>query len=134
MRPNWIQWAERINPQQWRLTAASVAAAIRAGARLTELTAVLTARLHGAIPPLLGVALRNWAGRPVTVEVVGVTVLRCEQPETLAAIKASKVLKPYIRGELAPDTLLVDTEQVAEFRAHLAWAGLKIEPRLGVER
>ena len=122
------QWAERIAPRQWRLTAARVAAAVRAGARLTDLMTLLTKRLHKAVPPLLGVALRNWAGRPAAVEVAGVTVLRCQHAETLAAIKASKTLGRYLRGELAPDVLLVDTAQVAEFEAHLAWAGLKIEP------
>ena len=40
----------------------------------------------------------------------------------------------YIRGELAPAVLLIDTAQVAEFEAHLAWAGLKIEPQLAVGR
>ena len=98
------------------------------------MTALLAAWLYGATPPLLGVALRNWAGRPVAVEVAGVTVLRCQHAETLAAIKASKTLRRYIRGELAPDVLLIDTAQVAEFEAHLVWAGLKIETRLGVER
>ncbi len=76
----------------------------------------------------------NWAGQPVAVEVAGVTVLRCQQPETLAALKASKTLQPYIRGELAADTLLVDTAQVAAFEAHLKWAGLRVEARLGVGR
>ena len=56
------------------------------------------------------------------------TVLRCEHAETLAAIKGSKTLRRYIRGELAPDVLLIDTAQLAEFEAHLAWAGLRIEP------
>ncbi len=95
------------------------------------MTALLAAWLYGATPPLLGVALRNWAGRPVAVEVAGVTVLRCEHAETLAAIKASKTLGRYIHGELAPDVLLIDTAQVAEFETHLAWAGLRIEPQLG---
>ena len=122
------QWAERIAPRQWGLTAARVAAAVRAGARLTDLTTFLAQRLHRALPPLLGVALRNWAGRPVAVAVAGVTVLRCEHAETLAAIKASKTLRRYIRGELAPDVLLIDTAQLAEFEAHLAWAGLRVDP------
>lgn len=128
------QWAERSAPRQWRLTAARVAASVRAGARMTDLMTLLTKRLHKALPPLLGVALRNWAGRPVAVEVAGITVLRCQHAETLAAIKASKTLGRYIRGELAPAVLLIDTAQVAEFEAQLAWAGLKIEPQLVVGR
>ena len=70
----------------------------------------------------------------MAVEVAGITVLRCQHAETLAAIKASKTLGRYIRGELAPAVLLIDTAQVAEFEAHLAWAGLKIEPQLAVGR
>jgi hypothetical protein len=94
----------------------------------------LTTRLRHAIPPLLDVALRNWAERPTTVEIASVAVLRCHIPETIAAIKKSQLLKPYILGELAPDTLLVDTRQLEALQAHLAWAGLTIEPQLNLKR
>jgi hypothetical protein len=50
-------------------------------------------------------------------------VLRCPHAEMLAR---------YIRGELEPNVLLVDTAQVAEFATHLTWAGLRIEPQLAV--
>lgn len=127
------QWAERVSHQQWRLTAERVAAGVRAGSRLDELFALLTMRLRKAIPPLLALALRNWAGKAIAVEIATVSILRCLQPEAIAAIKTSTRLKPYILGELSPDTLLVDTAQLAAFRDQLARAGLKIETHVGLD-
>ena len=119
-------WAERNADGTWRLTTASVARSVKAGTPLRALFRWLEERLTHPLPPLLGVALRAWAGEAANVEIETVTVLRCRQPAVLEAIRHSKKLQPYIRGTLAPDVLLVDTQSVKALQEHLAWAGLRI--------
>jgi len=38
-----------------------------------------------------------------------ITVLRCTRPVVFTAIANSPAFKPYLRGALAPDLLLVDS-------------------------
>ena len=120
------QWAERLPGNKWRLTRASVVAAIKAGGTLTQLMAMLKDRLLRPLPPLLAVALRAWAGKPAAVELSTVTALRCADPATLAAIAASPTFAPFLRGTLAPDVLLVDTRSLPALRERLEWAGLAV--------
>jgi hypothetical protein len=125
-------WAERKSPRTWQLTRASVSAAVKAGARVGELFRLLQERLTHPLPPLLGVALRAWAGETFDVEVATVAVLRCKQPAVFQAIVSSRKLRPYLRGQLAPDILLVDTQQVEALKEQLAWAGLQTLDELSV--
>lgn len=131
VRPQLNQWAE-VQPSGWRLTAASVAAAIKAGGTLTQLMALLKDRLVRPLPPLLGLALRAWAGKPAQLSLASVTLLRCPDPAVFAAIQGSPMLKPFLRAALAPDLLLVDTRSVAALRERLAWAGLAVSDTLDV--
>jgi hypothetical protein len=126
LRPQLDRWAERTSDTSWQLSAASVAAAIKAGATIRDLLRLLQDRLTHPLPPLLGVALRAWAGEQAAVALAHVVVLRCPQPEVFAAIAGSALLRPYLRGTLAPDVLLVDERHVAALRERLAWAGLTI--------
>jgi hypothetical protein len=43
-----------------------------------------------------------------------------------------QLLAPYLRGALAPDVLLVDSERLAALRERLAWAGLSVSETLDV--
>jgi hypothetical protein len=127
------RWAERRADGKWQLTAMSVAAAMRAGARVSDLFAFLRERLTHTLPPLLGVALRTWAGERLAVEVATVAVLRCPEPEVFEAVVKSPAFKPYLRGQLAPDALLVDAAQMEALREELAWAGLRVAEELIVK-
>ncbi len=118
------RWAERIAERTWRLTAASVASAVKAGTSIRTLFRQLEERLTRPVPPLLGVAMRAWAGDVHRVELATVTVLRCRLPAVFEAIARSEQLRPYIRGTLAPDLLLVDTQSIDALRERLAWAGI----------
>jgi hypothetical protein len=126
------QWAERMPDGTWRLTAASVSAAVRAGAPTGAVLTLLQERLTHALPPLLGVALQAWAGNRPYVELATVTVLRCPQPSVFDAIKGSELLGPYLRGALGPDVLLVDAQAVEALRAQLGWAGMVVGDKLPI--
>lgn len=128
------RWAEPRDGQGWQLTRESVAAGLQAGGTLPELLKLLADRLLGPLPPLLETALRAWAGEPATVGLADVTVLQCAQPAVFAAIVTSPKLRRFLRGELAPDLVVVDRGQLAAFQAHLRWAGLTISPGLTVKQ
>jgi hypothetical protein len=125
-------WAERIDASTWRLTTTSVVAGIKAGSPIEKLLALLRERLIHPLPSLLEVALRAWAGKAPSVALQTVTALRCTQREVFTALAGSELLAPYLRGVLAPDVLLVDTDQLAALRECLAWAGLSISDMLEV--
>ena len=122
------RWTETRPDGKWQLTARSVA-----GARLNELLTWLRERLAHPLPPLLEIALRAWAGESLQAELATVTMLRCPQPEVYAAIAKSQTFKPYLRGQIAPDALLVDQSQIAALQAQLAWVGLRVSDELRIE-
>jgi hypothetical protein len=128
------RWAERETDSTWRLTAGSVSAAIEAGARIGQLMNLLKERLTHRLPPLLAIALRAWAGSEFEVELASVTVLRCSQPELLAAIANTPQLKRCLLGFLGPEALAVSTQHLDALKAHLAWAGLEISPQLTIAK
>lgn len=133
LRPQLGRWAEPVDDTSWRLTADSVARAIRAGGTITGLLAWLRERLIHPPLPLLVLVLRSWAGKPPAVDLAAVVVLRCKHAESFAAIAGSALLAPYLRGVLAPDLLLVDSAQLPALRERLAWAGLAISDTLEVD-
>ena len=128
------RWAALLADQRWQLTQASVVAGLKVGGTLAELLKLLADRLIRPIPPLLEVALRAWAGEPSAVGLAGVTVLQCAQPAIFTAIVTSPKLRRFLRGELAPDLVVVDRTQLDAFQAHLRWAGLEISPELTVKQ
>ncbi len=128
------RWAAPIADQRWQLTQASVVAGLKAGGTLAELLKLLADRLTLPVPPLLEVAVRAWAGEPSAVGLAGVTVLQCAQPAIFTAIVTSPKLRRFLRGELAPDLVVVDRTQLDAFQAHLRWAGLEISPELTVKQ
>ena len=126
LQPQLDRWAERVGAGEWRLTAASVARTVKAKAPINELFELLRARLTRPLPPLLGVALRAWAGDHPKVELARITVLRCTRPVVFTAIVSSPAITPYLRGTLAPDLLLVDERYVKLLKQQLAWVGLNV--------
>ncbi len=128
LQPQLDRWAEaQPNGSSWQLSRASVTQALRNGATINQLIGLLQARLtRGALPPLLGVALRAWGGaarrragghrRAALHRPGGVRRDRRQRP--------AEALLPA--AELAPDLLLVEPRQVPALRERLAWAGLDI--------
>ncbi len=126
LQPQLNRWAEQTEAGAWQLTEASIARAAKAKAPIDELFELLRARLTLPLPPLLGVALRAWAGDRPKAELTRITVLRCTRPVVFTAIASSPAFTPYLRGTLAPDLLLVDERYVKRLREQLGWAGLDV--------
>ena len=57
----------------------------------------------------------------------------CARLAVSKAIVASEKTRPYLCGELAPDVLLVDSEQVALLKKEMTWAGLEVSDDLVIE-
>ena len=64
----------------------------------------------------------------------GITVLQCAQPAIFEAIVSSPKLRPFLRGELAPDLVVVDQAQLEALREQLRWAGLEVSAELTVKQ
>ncbi len=121
------KWAEGESDRMWKLTEASIAIAMKAKARLNELFNLLDERLVlRRLPRFLEIALQAWGRRKVEVELATVTILQCADLEVFQAIVSSKKLKPYIKGTLASNLLLVDQETLADFKKELAWAKIEV--------
>jgi hypothetical protein len=67
------------------------------------------------------------------VGLAAVTVLQCGQSAVFQAIVTSPRLRPYLRGVLAPDLVVVDRQQVGAFQEQLRWAGLQVTSELTVQ-
>jgi hypothetical protein len=124
------RWAERLSDRSWRLTQEKVQAAIKLGARVEELLNLLVTRATHPVPALIEVALIAWTRKLPAVEMAKVMVLRCTEPEVFEALANSEKFKPYWLGKLAPDVLLVDSEQIKALKKQLAWVGLNISDDL----
>jgi len=119
-------WAERKAAREWRLTADSVQAGLKAGYRLEQLLGWLNERLAKRIPALLELALRNWTVQPAQVELEPVAALYCSSLQVFQTLANSPKLKPYLKGQMPPYFLFVDPQQVGALRAQLEWAGFAI--------
>jgi hypothetical protein len=128
------RWAARRGAQWWQLTQDSVAAGVKAGLALAELLKLLADRLIHPVPRLLDVALHAWAGERSAINLTSITVLQCAQPAIFDAIVGSAKLRPFLRGELAPDLVVVDQSQLEALREQLRWAGLEVSAELTVKQ
>jgi hypothetical protein len=128
------RWAVPRGTRRWQLTQDSMTAAIKTGLALTELLKLLADRLIHPVPRLLDVALRAWAGERSAVNLAGITVLQCAQPAIFEAIVTSPKLRPFLRGELAPDLVMVDQSQLEALQEQLRWAGLEVSAELTVKQ
>ncbi len=120
------RWAKPVSAQQWQLTQASVAAAIKTGAVISDLYALLESRGIAPLPALLKLALRHWAGgkRAAPATIQPVTILRCADSKTFYTILGSEQLKPFLHGCLGEDAVLVDASAVDAVQQIIKWAGL----------
>lgn len=123
-------WAEpRPDPSQWRLTPTSMARAVRAGWSPRSLTVGLAQRALQPVPALLLVALRAWAGDrdlPRATALAVEPILHVADPDIAQAIAASTLLKPYLRGQLGPQTFLVHARAVSALQQQLTALGLSV--------
>jgi len=117
------RWAERVG-DHWKLTAASVGAAAQRGYRIDDFSREFDQRLTRAIPPVLTVALRAWAGAPAQTELGRISILRLADPNVAQALLASKRFSPLIRGQAGDHILLIERANLTKIRELLQWAGI----------
>ena len=127
------QWMEKGANKTWALTQASVAKAAKAGNKASDILDFLEARRTDELPPLLKVALTAWAGRPPTLEMAEVIVLRCTNWEVFDAIARSEVLRSRFVARLSPDLLLVDRSQLKKLKQDLEWLGIQPLEQLRID-
>lgn len=125
------QWAEPVS-DGWQLTAESIATALRSGKRLADLLNLLTSRSKKSIPKLLRVALHTWSGENLNVELDGVLLLRCRDDEVFQALAASQQLRPYLKGRLDRNILLINKEDFEKVTNILHWARIQIADQIEV--
>jgi len=126
------QWAEPTADDSWQLTRESVTNAIKPGRKISELLNLLNLRLKPALPPLLELALRSWAGAAYPVELESVIVLRCPQEQVFKVILTSPLMTAFLKGFIYPDLLFIDPEQLETLRHRLIWLGWKISAHLQI--
>ena len=126
------QWADPADDDRWQLTRESVSKALKPGRKISELLNLLNLRLKPALPPLLELALRSWAGAIYPVELESVILLRCPQEQVFKIIINSSLMTAFLKGYIYPDLLFVDPEQLEALRHWLDWLGWKISDRLQI--
>ncbi|MCZ6681453.1 MAG: helicase-associated domain-containing protein [Candidatus Poribacteria bacterium] len=126
VEPTLDRWAERKSNGGWLLTQASVQAGLDAKHAVDELFDFLGERLTHRIPLLLSIALQAFSGEKFDVNIESVTVLSCPIPKVFLAITRSRTLKPYLKGQLGSNLVVVETGKVQLLRAQLEWLGLQI--------
>ena len=133
LEPQLQRWMEKGLDKTWSLTQASVARAAQAGNKASDILDFLEARRTDELPPLLKVALTAWVGRPPTLEMAEIIVLRCTNWEVFDAIARSEVLRSRFVARLSPDLLLVDRSQLKKLKKDLEWLGIQPLEQLRVD-
>ncbi|MFZ6030778.1 MAG: helicase-associated domain-containing protein [Chloroflexota bacterium] len=128
------RWAERTSDKSWQLTPSSIHQALSSSQKADQLIRLLSERLSHNLPRLLELAVRSWSGLiDYDVELAQVTVLHCANPFVFEAISTSKTFKPYFKGLIFPDILLIDNTQLEAFKKELDWLQLQVSEDLTVQ-
>jgi hypothetical protein len=120
-------WATPVKPLVWKLNPGN-----SAPRQSGDLVGFLKSRSLNPPPPFLLTTVNAWNGDAPRLQLASVTVLRCANPETMNAIIRSDRLKPCIAGILAPQLLVIHTEQLDAFIHILQWAQFQIDPDLTI--
>ena len=126
------QWAVSVSASEWQLTAESVSTQLKIGRKITELFGLLRDRSVHSPPPLLEIALHSWAGKTYQVELDSVVLLLCPQEQLFSAISTSPTIKPFLKGYLPPNLLLVDVNHLESLRLQLNWLGCFVSDQLRI--
>lgn len=94
----------------WRLSPRSVHAAQELGITAEQIVGWLTVHTGAAVPPVLALAIRNWAGGRAKVFLDRVVLLQVNDSTSFAALNQSERLRSHIKGVLAPGTFVVTDE------------------------
>ncbi len=109
----------------WQITAQSVGRARLGGMTIEQILGWLGDHVKGRIPPLLEVAVRNWAS-PQGVQLRQVQVLRMVQSHAQQALLHSPTFRPHLAGQIAPGWFLIHDDHLSEVRDLLETLGFAI--------
>jgi hypothetical protein len=114
---------------QYRLTPASLDAAVKSGLRVAQLMALLR-RHAGALPPSLTQALEGWEANGSRARLDQLLVLRVKDPELLNSLRSSKLAR-YLGEPLGPTAAIVRAGAADKLLDGLAEMGYLGEAFLG---
>jgi len=122
-------YCEAIANDSARVTRASVQQAVERGYSANEILSRLSRRARLALPPLLGCAIRAWAGgraAPGPLAVPTVPILMVTDRDVAEAIAASPSFKPYLVNRLGSQAFLVKAGLAEEITAKLLEFGFAV--------
>ncbi len=105
-----LQRFARLIEGVWKISAESVRAARDRGIGAGQILDWLAAHATDAVPPVLAVAIRNWASGRGRAFLGHVVLLQISDASASDALRASERLRPFLRGMLAPGVLVVTEE------------------------
>jgi hypothetical protein len=111
----------------WRISRRSVHAARELGVTAEQMVGWLTAHTGVEVPPVLMMAIRNWASGRAKVFFDRVVLLQVNDSTSFAALNQSKRLHPHIKGVLAPGTFVVAEEGRKEAATLLRDLGFSLD-------
>lgn len=97
----------------WQITATSVRRARARGIPVEQILNWLDAHQRSESPPLVEMAIRNWAGRAV-VFTGPLLMMQVPQPQACAAIRTSERFRPLLVDTLPPDWFIIHPEKRGE--------------------
>jgi hypothetical protein len=109
----------------WQITSQSVGRARLSGVTTEQILLWLGEHVKGGIPPLLGMAVRNWTSRQ-GVQLRQVQLLRIMQPQAQQAFLQSPTFRPHLAGHIPPEWFLIYDDHLSEVRRLLETLGFAI--------
>ena len=123
------QWAEQLDNKRWRITPAKLEAMRKAGVTAKAFLAALESRVLFGIPPLLELAIRHaLGGKNAAIQGDTAFVLHIKDKKLYMAIVTSELLTPYLLDIPGPDTIVVNSKKLKEFKEHLKWLSITLDP------
>jgi hypothetical protein len=111
----------------WRISPRSVHAARELGITAEQIVGWLTVHTGTAVPPVLAMAIRNWASGRAKVFLDRVVLLQVNDSTSFAALNQSERLRPHIMGVIAPGTFVVTDEGRKEAATLLRNLGFSLD-------
>lgn len=117
----------RFTNGNWRVDADSVRAARVSGIDGDQVLAWLEAHATCELPPVLTMAIRNWASGRARASLGSVALLQVGDPRASEALRGSERLRPFVQGVLAPGCFVVTDEGREEVARLLRELGFSID-------
>lgn len=112
---------------EWRVTAESV----RHGLPAQQIIDWLRAHARRDVPPMVEVAVRNWAVRGRRVDIGEALFLRVTDAQAWAALAGSERFRPFVAERIPPEWFILRGERRQEIDQFLAELGFLVRSDVG---